>query len=105
MSEKREHEDDDKNDSSEDECIGPSLSEATETVEKKKRKGIVRVVSTSLHVHSVRVNADARHRTSYLFHRCRFIILKYYHRFRARTVLIQGSGFAVKQLIFERVCE
>jgi len=40
MSVKREHEDDDKsNDSSEDECVGPSLSEATETVEKKKRKG------------------------------------------------------------------
>lgn len=41
MSEKREHEDDEKSDSSDDECVGPSLSEATDTVEKKKRKGIV----------------------------------------------------------------
>jgi len=39
MSEKREHEDDDKSISSDDECVGPSLSEAIETVEKKKRKG------------------------------------------------------------------
>lgn len=39
MSEKREHEDDDKSSSSEDECVGPSLSDAIEPVEKKKRKG------------------------------------------------------------------
>lgn len=39
MSEKREHEDDEKSNSSDDECVGPSLSEATDTVEKKKRKG------------------------------------------------------------------
>lgn len=41
MSEKREHEDDEKSDPSDDECVGPSLSEATDTVEKKKRKGKV----------------------------------------------------------------
>lgn len=41
MSEKREHDDDNKSDSSEDECVGPSLSEATEIVEKKKRKGLL----------------------------------------------------------------
>lgn len=40
MSEKREHENDDKASSSDDECVGPSLAEATEPVEKKKRKGI-----------------------------------------------------------------
>lgn len=39
MSEKREHEDDDQGDSSDSECVGPSLAEATESVEKKKRKG------------------------------------------------------------------
>lgn len=41
MSAKREREDeDDKSGSaSEDECVGPSLSEATDIVEKKKRKG------------------------------------------------------------------
>jgi len=41
MSEKREHEDDDKTNASEeddDDCVGPSLSELTNTVEKKKRK-------------------------------------------------------------------
>ncbi|XP_050432168.1 peptidylprolyl isomerase domain and WD repeat-containing protein 1 [Adelges cooleyi] len=39
MSEKREHEDDENSDnSSEDECVGPSLSEAAEVVEKKKKK-------------------------------------------------------------------
>lgn len=39
MSEKREHEgDDDKSESSDDECVGPSLADAVETVEKKKRK-------------------------------------------------------------------
>lgn len=41
MFQKREHEDDDKSNPSdpEDECVGPSLSEATDTIEKKKRKG------------------------------------------------------------------
>ncbi|CAI6347895.1 unnamed protein product [Macrosiphum euphorbiae] len=44
MSEKREREDDDKSiksnasEEDEDECVGPSLSELTDTVEKKKRK-------------------------------------------------------------------
>jgi len=44
MSEKREHEDDDKSiksngsEDDDDECVGPSLSELTDTVEKKKRK-------------------------------------------------------------------
>jgi len=44
MSEKREREDDDKSiksnasEDDEDECVGPSLSELTDTVEKKKRK-------------------------------------------------------------------
>jgi len=40
-SEKREREDDVKSNASEDddECVGPSLSELTDTVEKKKRKG------------------------------------------------------------------
>lgn len=41
MSEKRELEDDDKTNASEeddDDCVGPSLSELTNTVEKKKRK-------------------------------------------------------------------
>lgn len=40
MSEKREHEDDKKS-SSDDECVGPSLSEATDTVVKKKRKSMI----------------------------------------------------------------
>lgn len=39
MSEKREHQDRDENNLSDDDCVGPSLSEATETIEKKKRKG------------------------------------------------------------------
>lgn len=43
MSEKREHEDDEKSNSSDDECVGPSLSEAIDTVEKKKRKGSVNI--------------------------------------------------------------
>lgn len=41
MSEKREREDEDKSngsDEDDDECVGPSLSELTNTVEKKKRK-------------------------------------------------------------------
>lgn len=57
MSEKRVLEDDDKSDSSEDECVGPSLSEAMETVEKKKRKGMI-IIAASRYVYSVqgRVN-------------------------------------------------
>lgn len=41
MSEKREHRDDgdEEKKSSDDECVGPSLSEATDIVGKKKRKG------------------------------------------------------------------
>lgn len=50
MSAKREHEDEDKSgSSSDDECVGPTLSEATETVEKKKRKGTYG--STVIHTH------------------------------------------------------
>jgi len=41
MSAKREHENEneDGSGSSDEECVGPSLSEAVETVKKKKRKG------------------------------------------------------------------
>jgi hypothetical protein len=49
MSEKREREDSDKSESSDDECVGPSLSEATETVEKKKRKGMLAYFDVSVH--------------------------------------------------------